>query len=122
MTITPDQLSIEITPGEFVYRRSDGKLVQGNRKIYDDFTFALVCEGRVCILCDHIQSVAMPERCEFGDERWRCPMRIRDDQLRVLQANFEGFEDMTPPDPAELEDAELAGWMKTRSGIAVPRG
>ena len=117
--ITPDQLSIEYLPGEFVYRRRDGRLVRGNRKIYDGFTFWLVREGRVCILCDQIQAEPMPERCEFRAGEWRCPMRIRDDQLRVLEANFEGFEDMTPPDPDE--DREPAGWVKTGSGIAVPR-
>jgi hypothetical protein len=126
--VDPGIPNLEVEFGDEVFQRSDGRVVAGTRFVVDEETWGQLISGYRCMKCMHVQSEPFPEQCEaeshivndvLGVVDWRCPMRMRDDQLRELMQDFGGFEDRSLRDPYDVIDVEQEDW-KARSGIWLP--
>lgn len=75
-------------------------------------------QGYRCLKCYGVQSQPFPEECEEPF----CSFGIKENQLRYLEAEFQGEEFYGPtPDDVLDEEREREQWTK-RSGIYVPKG
>jgi len=122
--IDPGMPDAIIEYGDKIHVRADGQPVVDNHWIVSEENWGEMVAGYRCCECGHVQSEPFPEQCEFQGSAlgmtWRCPNRMRDDQLRKLGAEFKRRADFTPPDPYEVLDIERDDWKPTRAGILVP--
>lgn len=95
-----------------------GVMIAGSPELIEEYR-----SGYRCLRCHGAQSEPFPEVCEVRDIRggdWRCGFRIRDNQLRYLEAEFRGSHRYGPtPDHLLEDEREREAWTK-RSGIWVP--
>lgn len=122
--IEPGMPDVLIEHGNEVYQRADGERTVAPHVIADEETWGQLVSGYRCMRCFQIQSQPFPERCEFTVEfegsTWRCPMRIRDEQLPALNRSFRSEADFSPPDPYQSLDDERDYWKPHPLGIVVP--
>lgn len=83
-------------------------------------------QGYRCLRCHHVQSVAFPEECEARDKTvggtWKCGFRMRDDQIRFLEAEHQGEHRYGPTPLSAFDDErEREAWVP-KTGIYLPRG
>lgn len=126
---------IVVTSSDEVFVRRDGARCARPHWHLPPELYARVREGRRCPECQHEQPFAMPRRCHFGRDCsclesrdcdcdgsvWRCGVRIRDELARILEREYRGEEDLSPPDAADVLDDERDYWRPHPLGIVVPR-
>ena len=84
-------------------------------------------QGYRCVKCHGVQSEAFPEVCEAADRSpggtWKCGFRMRDDQVRILEAQHQG-EQYYGPTPLEpyREQWEREDWVKKEGRVWIPKG
>lgn len=83
----------------------DGEVVRGfDLHLPDPERLEEFRQGYRCVKCLGVQGVAFPEVCEqvwrgepaLGIPEERCGYPIRDEQLRFLEAQYVGYEDLWP--------------------------
>lgn len=116
MPIEQGMPDVDVTFGDEVYVRSDGQPTVAPNIIADDKTWGEMTQGYRCCRCFAVQSEAFPDVCEFPV----CNFRIKDDQLRVLEAGHRGEVDMAYVEPEERFDYEQEQWKKSEGGILIP--
>lgn len=129
--IDPGMPNVLIEFGREMFRRDDGRVTVGSNIVADQETWEQLVSGYRCAKCFHVQSQPFPEQCEFefhtvtaelGVVDYRCPMRMRDEQMPYLMRGFGGEADYEPRDPYDVIDVEQEDWVKTQTGIVVPKG
>lgn len=121
--VTPGIPEAVIRPSRDLYVR-DGEVVQGfDMHFPDGGRLEEFRQGYRCIKCLGVQSVAFPEVCEqvwrgvpeMGIPESRCGYPIKDEQLRFLEREFIGHEELWP----NQVDREREDW-RPSTGIWVP--
>jgi hypothetical protein len=122
--ITPGMPEAVIRPSHDLYVR-DGDVVRGfDLHLPDPERLEEFRQGYRCVKCLGVQSVAFPVVCEqvwrgepsLGIPETRCGYPIRDEQLRFIEQQYEGHEELWP---AREVDREREDW-RPGSGIWVP--
>ena len=102
-----------ITSSNEVYRDPDGTLRLGHHLILTSEQFEEYRQGYRCLACHTVQDEPFPEVCkEVYKDGGGCGYRMRDDQLRRIEFEFRGVEDLWHRDEeaeraSRLEDAGL---------------
>jgi hypothetical protein len=131
VSVEPGIQSVIVEYGDLFYQRGDGQIQVGNNFIVDEKTWGELCTGYRCAWCLSAQSVAWPEKCEFGGQalgmEWHCadehPPKgwIRDYQMEFLANELKERGNLNAPDPYDVLDVEAEDWRKTKTGIVIPR-
>lgn len=98
-----------------------GVNIAGSKDLFEQYR-----SGYRCLRCHHVQEEAFPEVCEMRDTSpggtWRCGFRIRDDQLRMLEVEYQGEHRYGPTPLSEMEEQWEEDDWKPKTGIWLPKG
>lgn len=97
-----------------------GVNIAGSQDLFEQYR-----SGYRCLRCHGVQSEPFPEVCETRDlspgGTWRCGFTMRSDQLRFLEAEFQGEHRYGPTPLSEMEEQwEQDDWVKPTGRIWVP--
>lgn len=102
----------------------DGEMRSGVNVAMSAESFEQYRSGYRCLRCHGVQDEAFPEVCKVRDltGTWKCGFKIREDQLRYLEAEHRGSQwyGPSPDDRDAWGDQDERENFQKRTGIWLP--